>query len=168
MQIPFEELEIQYKPLIYQIIKTLHLYGDRNMFYQTGLIGLWEASIRFDPSKGATFGTFAYSTIRGKLLDHLNHERKYAELFTPSGEELFMNLVDCLANEPFENEIISLYCENLTRNQVRWVQARIIEDKDYKEIASEYNVSVDAVKSWGKQAIKNLRSTITDWDMGTG
>ncbi|WP_449537951.1 sigma-70 family RNA polymerase sigma factor [Ferdinandcohnia sp. Marseille-Q9671] len=154
----FDKLAEQYKPMIYQVIKRLRLYGDKENFYQIGLIGLWEASTRFDPKKGVEFSTFAYSTIRGKLLDHLKKEARYENHCQPSGEHIFINLADSM--EAFPTDLIEGYCQGLTENQVRWVQGRIIEDKSYKEIAVEHGVSVDSVKSWGRQAIKKLRENV--------
>lgn len=154
----FEELAEQYTPLIYQVIKRLQLYGDRETFYQIGLIGLWEASTRFDSEKGVEFSTFAFSTIRGKLLDYLKKEVRYQEHCQPSKDESFMMVAD--SSDPFSTDIIDVYGRNLTKNQVKWVQGRIIEDKSYKEIAEEHGVSVESVKSWGKQAVKKLRGII--------
>lgn len=46
--------------MIYQIIRSLHIYKNEEEFYQIGLIGLWEAQQRFDEQKGRFFN-FAYS-----------------------------------------------------------------------------------------------------------
>ncbi|WP_010677071.1 sigma-70 family RNA polymerase sigma factor [Bacillus timonensis] len=154
----FEELAEQYKPLIFQVIKNLRLFGDKETFYQIGLIGLWEASTRFDPRKGVEFSTFAFSTIRGKLLDHVKKEVRYKEHCQLSGEELFMQVAD--GSGSYSTNLIEAYGKGLTDNQVKWVQGRIIEDKSYKEIAAEHGVSVESVKSWGKQAVKKLRTII--------
>ncbi|MFS0821443.1 sigma-70 family RNA polymerase sigma factor [Bacillus sp. 1P02SD] len=154
----FEELAEQYKPLIFQVIKDLRLYGDKECFYQSGLIGLWEASTRFDPDKGVEFSTFAYSTIRGKLLDHLKKEALHRERCRPMGELIFLSLTD--GSKGNSVNVIEEYGEGLTDNQVKWVQGRIIEDKSYKVIADEHGVTVDSVKSWGRQAIKKLRKII--------
>ncbi len=154
----FEELAEQYKPLIFQVIKNLQLYGDRETFYQIGLIGLWEASTRFDSEKGVEFSTFAFSTIRGKLLDHLKKEARYREHYQPSGEEIFIKLLDFSKDDSVD--LIEEYGKGLTENQVKWVQGRIIEDKSYKEIAAEHGVTVESVKSWGRQTVKKLRKII--------
>ncbi|WP_189655210.1 sigma-70 family RNA polymerase sigma factor [Bacillus sp. HNG] len=154
----FEELVEQYKPLIFRVIKRLRLYGDKDTFYQIGLIGLWDASTRFDLEKGVEFSTFAYSTIRGKLLDHLKKEARYRERYQPTGELIFLSLTDSSMGNSLD--LIEEYGEGLTDNQKKWVQGRIIEDKSYKAIADEHGVTVDSVKSWGRQAVKKLRKII--------
>ena len=40
--------------------------------YQEGMIGLMEAALRFDPSKGVSFGAFADKFIYGKIFAYSN------------------------------------------------------------------------------------------------
>jgi RNA polymerase sigma factor (sigma-70 family) len=58
----FDQLVVQYQPMIHKIIKPLHM----DEFYQTGLIGLWEAAHAFDVRKGS-FSNYAYTCIKGKM-----------------------------------------------------------------------------------------------------
>ncbi|MCH1627734.1 sigma-70 family RNA polymerase sigma factor [Fredinandcohnia quinoae] len=160
--VPFERLEEKYKPLILTVMKSLSLYRELESFYQIGLIGLWEASKRFVPEKGVQFSTFAYTTIRGKLLDQLKMERRYTEFHQAIGEDHVETLIDFHLVQPFENEWIKVYGKKLTANQLKWLQGRIIEDKSYQEIASEHNVTVEAAKSWGKSAKRKLREMIRE------
>lgn len=162
MQVPFETLEEQYRPLIYQVIKSLHLYGDKDYFYHLGLIGLWEASTRFNAEEGIKFSTYAFTTIRGKLLDHIRRENRYIELCESIGKADEFNLT---IDVDFEGSmLIEMYCGELTLNQKRWVQGRIIEDKSNKVIAREHGVTVEAVKSWGKSAVKKLREVVGEME----
>ncbi|HLR51576.1 MAG TPA: sigma factor-like helix-turn-helix DNA-binding protein, partial [Candidatus Avamphibacillus sp.] len=48
--------------------------------------------------------------------------------------------------------------ETLTENQWKWVYCYIISDMPMKDIAEREGVSVDAVKSWSRQARKKLRN----------
>lgn len=45
----------------------------------------------------------------------------------------------------------------LTENQWKWVQFYIIEGMPLQEIAKQEGVSIDAVKSWRRQARKKLK-----------
>src|SRR5699024_4259292 len=45
----------------------------------------------------------------------------------------------------------------LTANQWKWVQGHIIEGMTLREIARQEGVSIEAVKSWARQAKKKLR-----------
>lgn len=141
-------------------MKKLHLYRDHEAFYQIGLIALWEAHCRFDPKKGG-FSTFAYSTIRGRLLEYLTKENQFYDRFCQGlpSEEGF-HLEDPNPNLPFESDTMEHYCTGLSDNQRKWVQKRIIEDKRIIDIAKEEEVTTDAVKSWGRAAIKKMRMNI--------
>jgi RNA polymerase sigma factor for flagellar operon FliA len=44
---------------------------DRDDFYSVGVIGLMHAASTYDPSRGAAFKTFAYTAIRGAILDEV-------------------------------------------------------------------------------------------------
>jgi DNA-directed RNA polymerase len=46
---------------------------------------------------------------------------------------------------------------HLTENQQRWVIHRVFQMKSEAEIAEDFGVSVYAVKSWRKAAIRKLR-----------
>lgn len=160
--VPFEILEEEFKPLVLTVMKSLSLYRELDTFYQIGLIGLWEASTRFVPEKGVQFSTFAYTTIRGKLLDQLKRERRYTEFHQAIGEEHTSTLIDNHIDQPFEDEWINVYSKQLTTNQLKWLKGRIIEDKSNQEIATEHNVTVEAVKSWAKSAKKKLRAMMSE------
>lgn len=70
------ELVINNLGLVHHCIKKyIHLYPnhqDYDDYYQEGCVGLVEASIRFDLSKGFKFASFASSYIYGYLLDYKN------------------------------------------------------------------------------------------------
>jgi RNA polymerase sigma factor FliA len=65
----------QYLPLVRYVVARLPvtLPGslDRDDFYSVGVIGLMHAASTFDPNRGASFKTFAYTAIRGAILDEV-------------------------------------------------------------------------------------------------
>jgi RNA polymerase sigma factor for flagellar operon FliA len=44
---------------------------DRDDFYSVGVMGLMHAASTYDPRRGASFKTFAYTAIRGAILDEI-------------------------------------------------------------------------------------------------
>lgn len=164
MEDSFEKVVTEYKHLILSIMKSLHIYRDHESFYQVGLIALWEAHSRFDQSK-AKFSTFAYVTIRGRLLEHLSRENRYYDNHQRLQPDDSLNLADPNVSLPFEKERLNLFCEGLTANQRLWVQKRIIEDKRVIDIAKEQKVSTDAVKSWGYAAVKKMKRNIVQFEL---
>ena len=74
----FEEVAVQYAPMISALIRKLHIYRDYDTFRQIGNIALWQAWQRFEDSKG-NFTPFAYRSIQGAMLDELKRETKRNE-----------------------------------------------------------------------------------------
>ncbi|WP_151671515.1 RNA polymerase sigma factor FliA [Nitrincola schmidtii] len=69
------ELLDQYTPLVKRIAQHLLLRLPSSVvlddLVQAGMIGLLEAAKRFDPSKGASFDTYAGIRIRGSIIDEV-------------------------------------------------------------------------------------------------
>ena len=65
-------------PLVEHIVKRLSARFpasyDRDDLVQTGILGLIEASTRFDPSMGIAFSTFAGRRIEGSIIDQLRRD----------------------------------------------------------------------------------------------
>lgn len=89
----FEQLAEQYTPMIYKIMHSLHIYKDQEEFFQLGLIALWEASRRFDASKGK-LTSYAYMYIKGYLLMELKKCRKNEEKSLYPSDEFWSVIED--------------------------------------------------------------------------
>lgn len=137
--------------MIHKIINSLHIFRNQDEFYQNGLIALWEASNRFDPSKGS-FTNYAYTYIKGSLLKQLNKEVKDQQRSIFPSEEFWENTGEYHLDNLLEAEILQSYCETMTPNQRKWVVYAFVQDLSVKEIAERENVSVSAVKLWRKGA----------------
>ena len=65
----------QYLPLVRYVVArlpvTMPASLDKDDFYSVGVLGLMHAASTFDPSRGASFKTFAYTAIRGAILDEV-------------------------------------------------------------------------------------------------
>ncbi|HEX6812196.1 MAG TPA: FliA/WhiG family RNA polymerase sigma factor [Planctomycetota bacterium] len=65
----------QYLPLVRYVVARLPITMpgtlDRDDFYSVGVIGLMHAATTYDPARGASFKTFAYTAIRGAILDEV-------------------------------------------------------------------------------------------------
>lgn len=70
-----DRLVEQYLPLVRYVVARLPVTMpgslDRDDFYSVGVIGLMHAAATFDPARGASFKTFAYTAIRGAILDEV-------------------------------------------------------------------------------------------------
>ncbi|MED3563079.1 sigma-70 family RNA polymerase sigma factor [Bacillus xiapuensis] len=155
----FDELVVQYKPMIHKIINTLHIYKNWDEFYQQGLIALWKASNRFDPEKG-NFTNYAYNYIRGFLLLELTKANKYEENCICPKEEFWNSVEDIVIDHPLEVENILSYCTAMTPNQKKWVLYTALQDLSIKEISEREKVSMTAVKNWRAGAREKLKEKI--------
>ncbi len=153
----FEALEKQFEPMIHQIMNSLSIYKNKNEFYQTGLIALWEARERFDPGKGA-FSSFAYAYIKGKMLTEMTKENQNEERNVHPKEAFWGSVKDEHSDYMFNGkELLLPYCEDLTDNQKKWVLYTFCDMLTVQEIADKENVSCSAVKKWRKGAKEKLR-----------
>ena len=117
----FQQLTTQYSKIIHSIIHSLHIYKDHDEFYQIGLIALWNASENFDETKGQ-FSTYAYSFIKGRMLNHLKKEKKQEDSDSTMSEEDWMQI--CYEDRLLEKETLLSYFYHLTDKEKQWVLLR--------------------------------------------
>jgi len=55
--------------------------------YGEGLVGLVEARNRYDPSRGAAFTTYAWRSVRGRMLDLVGRECRHLRVLGVTGLE---------------------------------------------------------------------------------
>ncbi len=68
-----------YRPLVQSIVRGFYLPGgDPEDTFQVGMIGLWQAVLRYDPQRQASFATFARLCIRRQLLTALKHSMRWS------------------------------------------------------------------------------------------
>lgn len=70
-----DALVTRYIPLVRHVVArmpvTMPASLDRDDFFSVGVIGLMHAAKTYDSARGATFKTFAYTAIRGAILDEI-------------------------------------------------------------------------------------------------
>ena len=70
-----DELVTQYLPLVKYVVArlpvTMPATLDRDDFFSVGVMGLMHAATTYDPTRGASFKTFAFTAIRGAILDEI-------------------------------------------------------------------------------------------------
>ena len=152
----FERLVEQYTPMMYKIMHTLRIYKNFDHFYSIALQALWEASEKYDGCS-SSFSTFAYTLIRGRLLNELQLEGRYDKHNVPSLMEFNNQHVYTHEYSIEEMDAVLQYCENLTELQKRWVIHTFLYDRSLDDIAAIYHVDKTVVKSWRKSALTKLR-----------
>lgn len=155
----FDLLARQYEPMIHKIIRSLHIYKNRDDFIHIGFISLWEASLSFDHTKGE-FSNYAYSFIRGRILREMTRNNRQEERSVYPKEEYWETVEDQCVEIPLEADFLLSYCEGLTEKETKWVLYTCIEFLSVREIAEKENVSPSAVKQWRKGARRKLHPTL--------
>ncbi|WP_050614586.1 sigma-70 family RNA polymerase sigma factor [Bacillus testis] len=157
----FENLAASHSNLIHSIIHKLRIYKDHDHYYSVGLVALWEAADKYEENK-ASFITYAYSMIQGRILTELRKQNNWEERHC-----LIMDS-DHTAYEPsecdiyFEHQDLLDLCRGLTANQANWLIHTYVYNMSLEETASRFNKNVCAVKSWRRGALARLR---TSWNV---
>jgi len=167
----FEEIFEQNKRRIHYHIHKLNIRDPHQEFYQEGLCALWNAYDAYKPEKGP-MGTYFNFMIRNRLIDLIrkeNRERASEEktvLATSAslsdGNQLRRQetaaLLHSTEDMPVEDEALLASLEtHLTANQWKWVRQYALEGMSLKEIAEKEGTTVEAVKSWARQARRKLK-----------
>lgn len=163
----FEEVFEQNEKRIHYHIHRLGIRDPNQEFYSEGLYTMWLAYQKYNPNKGP-LGTYFNYTIRNRLIDMLRKETREQEkkAYVEEKEKQRMDGAaeeqKCAAGKTpgSDVEVREMWQEvkaQLTAKQWDWVYYYIIQDMSLKEIAEKKGVSVEAVKSWGKEARKKLR-----------
>jgi DNA-directed RNA polymerase len=155
----FDQLSKQYKPMIHRIIHSLGIYKNIDEFYQVGLIGLWDAAECFEAEKG-DFTNYAYSYIKGRILNELSKNSKQEERNVYPKEEYWETVEDTHFDQPFEKEFLLSFCDGLTEKETRWVLDTFYHCLTVREIAKKEGVSISAVKQWRKGAVKKVEGNL--------
>jgi DNA-directed RNA polymerase len=158
-QLDFSVLANQYKPMINKILRSLHIYRNKDEFFQLSLVGLWEASLRFNPEKGE-FTNYAYSSIKGLCMAEMTRRNRIEERNVYPEEEFWRTIEDSNLVQPFEKEYWLPFCEGLNENQRKWFLYTCYDGLSIREIASIENVSISTVKAWRKGAQVKLKQNL--------
>lgn len=150
----FEEVAMQYAPMVSAVIRKLHIYRDFDTYRQVGNIALWQAWQRFDDEKG-NFTPFAYRSIRGAMLDELKRETRRNDQASHMGsiqEEVGEAIVEGL---PDWLEVGQL------NDQEKWLlEALYIKDCKLSDLAASEGISLAGMKKRRERLLKKLKETV--------
>ncbi|MFC3040700.1 sigma-70 family RNA polymerase sigma factor [Virgibacillus xinjiangensis] len=168
----FEEICQQNERRIHYQIHKLNIRDPHQEYYQEGLFAMWNAYERYEPDKGPMATYFNYM-IRNRMIDLMRKENRQQEQLANYIEEQKASHSTAASPETdppqyLSREFSDLLLSNpalwqqlksqLTENQWKWVYYAVIDNMPIKEIAIQENTTSEAVKSWGKQVRKKLRT----------
>ncbi|WP_121615354.1 sigma-70 family RNA polymerase sigma factor [Virgibacillus halodenitrificans] len=153
----FEEIYKQNKQRIHYQIHRLNIHDPHEEYFQEGLCAMWQAYESYEPSKGVMSTYFNY-TIRQNLLDQIRKDSK--KLIHQKSLQQHSNYSPLEQTQDFSHttEILLQLKSQLTEKQWVWLSHSILDGMSLKEIAEKNGTTIEAVKSWAKQARKKLRA----------
>lgn len=156
----FENIYHQFLPMIYHVMKSLHIYKDSDEFQQIGQIALWEAYEKYDETKGS-FSSIAYLYIKGRMIDELKKAKQREENVIYTNKPFWEEKSEEQSDQSLQLEILLTYAIHLTNREKIWLIRTFYQDMTITEIAQCENVSPSAVKKWRKQALNKLKQQLS-------
>ncbi|WP_233879906.1 sigma-70 family RNA polymerase sigma factor [Virgibacillus halodenitrificans] len=153
----FEEIYEQNKQRIHYQIHRLNINDPYGEYFQEGLCSMWQAFETYDPDKGVLSTYFNY-TIRQNLLDQLRRNNKeliHRKSLLHYPHYFPLEQTECTSQA---TEILYQLKSRLTENQWIWLSHSILQGMTLEEVADQKGTTIDAVKSWARQARKKLRT----------
>lgn len=156
----FDDVLIQYEPMISATLRKLNIYRNHETFRQAGRIALWQAWRRYEEEKGH-FAPFASRSIRGAMLDELKKENRFEKHHIQTEDEIMSVLRE------IEHPIAKIWSdrieeafEQLTPAEKMLVQWLFVEGLTQVECAEKAGISVAFVKKRRERMIVKLRNVL--------
>lgn len=153
----FEDVLVQYEPMISASIRKLHIYRDHESFRQAGRVALWQAWTRFDETKG-NFTPYAYRSIRGAMLDELKRENHF-EAHTSQMEDAILEVhMTTEASAPLEwSDQLDDAFERLTEAERHLIQWLFVEELSLATCAEKATISLAALTKRRQRLLAKLK-----------
>lgn len=155
---------------------ALQIRDPHDEYYQEGLVAMWNAYRMYEPDKGP-LSTYFNFVIRNRLIDLIRKRNRDQEnvltyvdhyktaetdgLYSTSGQHKYpiptipKRTID---TEPMWKQIE----ETLTIKQWTWLECFVGKEMTLQEIATQEGTTVEAVKSWAREARKKIRKLDLD------
>lgn len=156
----FDDVLIQYEPMISATLRKLNIYRNHETFRQAGRIALWQAWTRYEEGKGH-FAPFASQSIRGAMLDELKKENRFEKHHMQTEDEIMSVLREI--EQPMAkiwSDRIEEAFEQLTSAERMLVQWLFVEGLTQVECAEKAGISVAGVKKRRERMILKLRNIL--------
>lgn len=146
-----------YRPLVQQVAHRYYLPdGDSEDVLQIGMIGLWQAIVRYNPERSASFASFARLCIQRQILSAIRRATRmvcipFPPCPDPDTEDYWANLMESAPSALdllIEREQVQELEQRLS-NRLSTLEAQVLElwsqRRTYREIAAVLGCSRKAV-----------------------
>ena len=156
----FENVLIQYEPMISAAIRQLNIYRDQEMFKQAGRVALWQAWTRYEEGRGH-FAPFASRSIRGAMLDRLKGEIRFEENVMQTEDDVLaiLNEFEGPVPEKWSDRLATAF-EILTESERSLVHWLFVEGLTQAKCAENAGISVAGIKKRRERMLVKLRKVL--------
>ena len=160
----------QERRIYYHIHRLRIPYAFHESFYAEGMIALWQAFESYNPERGQ-LNAHLNATINFHFIDLIRKNKRESDARISVKEQLITEQTtgnritqtnQLLLNQAGIDVADYSIWQNikllLSPKQWTWVYYYVIRNYKLKEIAEIEGVSVEAVKSWAKEARRKLRT----------
>lgn len=155
----FEEVLLQFDPMISACIRKLHIYKNHELYRQAGRIALWKAWVKFDASKG-DFAPYAYRCIYGAMLDELKKEKHQEEYVDVVEDEKLSFLLEKSLVTSFVHEDLGIALENLTEKERELLLWIFVEGISLQQAATRVGITIPGIKKRRERLLQKLREKL--------
>lgn len=159
----FDEISVQYEPMISAVIRKLNIYRDFDDFRQAGHIALWQAWSRFDQSKG-DFTPFAYRSIYGAMLDEMKKENRINERQAPVDDHT-LEMMESYSMEEDEFSALNIVLKALDLEERQLLSMIYTEKRSQTFCAEFFGISIAGVKKRRERLLKKLRELLAELEL---
>jgi len=156
----FEELFIQYFPalagFVYSYVRNEEVAKD--IVHDT-FVTFWNNRHRLDLSYSPK--SYLYKLAQNQALKYLRH-RQVVEANAPEISRLFESVPDEMTDHETRIARIEEKIKQLPDKQREVFLKCIVEEKKYKEVAEEYGISLNTVKTHINRALRFLKNELQD------
>lgn len=155
----FETVFEEHEKLINQAMFHLKIYRNFDEFFQLGRIALWEAMVKYDPTKSA-FEPFAFTMIKFKMVKEISQSNQISQFESVLEETQFQFAMDEQSATVDEfNEIEWLML--LPEQDRELLKLAFFEDRTNREVAKILGCTEEAIKKRRQRLMKKVREMLT-------
>jgi len=165
-----EKIFSQEQRIYYHIHRLRIPYAFHEEFYAEGMIALWQAYQSFDETLGS-LDNHVNAALNFHFIDLIRQNKRASDAQLSARQQLIINqetgnkmtrsnqlLLDSPGISVKDTDIWQKIKALLSKRQWTWLSGYVVDGYSLKEIAKHENVSVEAVKSWAKEARRKLRT----------
>lgn len=150
---------VKYRYIVEMVLNKLRIYVNRDEYRQVGLIGLWQALVKYDASVCA-LEPYLYTQVRFHIMNELR--RKYRQMEKEvQDEQVFLYLAQNDDVHKSQIELIELL-EELCVEERQLIEYAYFHGYQVRELAKIFGVAEVTIKKRKKRVLEKLRHLIME------